>query len=184
MSEKENNQMVDILQENKPEKKLQKENTYNIDNLTKDLQSAKIISPAYAGRLGELNAILEYIYQATIFENLGNFETAKVLRHIAMDEMEHFELLAKTLIRLGVAPIYTMFPPQRDLFYTTRYVNYCTDANSMLKISIQGEEIAIKEYTKMLTKLKNDEVKNIISHILEQEKRHKEELEILQSSQN
>ena len=64
--------------------------------------------------------------------------------------MEHFNLLGRTLIRLGVAPIYTTFPPQRDLFYSSRYVNYCTDPNLMLKISIQGEETAIREYTNML----------------------------------
>ncbi len=182
MGESENNVNDDKLDESKSN--LTNDNTYDLESITQDLRSARIISPAYAGRCGELNAILEYLYQATIFENLWQKDVARTLRRIAKDEMEHLNLLGRTLVRLGVAPIYTTFPPQRDLFYSTRYINYCTDPNLMLKISIQGEETAIKNYTNMLNILTNEQIKRIISYILEQEKQHLEELNELYKTLN
>lgn len=187
MSENEDNQNVDDVQDNTEvvaSPKSLDNGTYNLDNITQDLRSARIISSAYASRTGELNAILEYMYEATIFDSYGQNDIANTFRRIAMDEMEHFDLLAKTLIRLGVAPIYTAFPPQRDMFYSTRYVNYCSDSQRMLSIAIQSEEFAIKDYTKMLSILQNNEVKNVISFILEQEKGHLETLKNLRLTQN
>ena len=157
--------------------------SFNLDNITTDYRTAKIISPAYATKTGELNAILEYLFQSTVFENLGQKNISNTLTLIAKEEMEHFSLLAKTLIRLGVAPIYTFFPPQRDMFYSARYVNYCTEPKRMLQISIQGEQFAITQYTKILNLLNNTEVKNVITYILEQEKQHLSTLLSLQNSQ-
>ena len=182
MGERENNVNDDKLRENKPN--LTNDNTYDLESITQDLRSARIISPAYAGRCGELNTILEYLYQATVFENLEHNNISGTLRHIAKEEMEHFNLLGRTLIRLGVAPIYTTLPPQRDLFYSSRYVNYCMDTNLMLKISSKGEETAIREYTNMLKVLTNEQVKRVITYILEQEKHHLEELKGLYNTLN
>lgn len=156
---------------------------FNLDNIKVDYRTAKIISPAYSTKTGELNAILEYLFQATVFENMEQKDTANTLFRLAQEEMSHFSLLAKTLIRLGVAPIYTFFPPQRDMFYSARYVNFCTEPKKMLQISIQGEQFAINQYTKILNLLENSEVKNIITYILEQEKQHLATLLKLQNDQ-
>ena len=54
----------------------------------------------------------------------------------------------------------------------------------MLKISIQGEETAIREYTNMLKVLTNEQVKRVITYILEQEKHHLDELKGLYNTLN
>ena len=148
------------------------EEIYNLNEITNDLFSAKIISPAYAGRNSELTAILNYNFQSLIFDGLGRKDIAETLTRISIDEMRHLELLGKTLYRLGVTPIYTAFPPLRDMYFTTRYINYITDPVLIIKLDIAGEQNAILSYERMLTKLTNHQVKLVIESILISERRH------------
>ena len=152
---------------------------FDLSTLSTDLCSAKIISSAYAGRDGELSAILQYLYQTINFDMFGYTNIANQLKNIAIQEMKHFELLGKTLIRLGANPIYTRFPPIRDNYFTTRYVNYINNPKQMLSISLNGEKCAIKEYDCMIQKLKNQTVINIIQSIKNQEEEHVKILENL-----
>ena len=63
-----------------------------LTNIKKNLRFARFISPLYASAHGELSAILGYTYYATNFENYFSEETAKILKCIAIAEMEHFEI--------------------------------------------------------------------------------------------
>ncbi len=146
---------------------------YDLSTLSTDIQSARIISPAYSSRRSELAAILQYLYYGIIFENLGYNEIANQLFAIGEQEMHHFQLLAQTLIRLGVDPIYTAFPPQRDAYFTTRFINYITtNKEAMIKSAICDEECAIKQYDSMLSRLTNQTVIDIITHIRDMEYKH------------
>lgn len=149
---------------------------YNLNNIFVDKCSAHIISPAYSGRNSELTAILQYVYQHMIFDNLKYVYIAEQLEKILLEEMKHFELLGKTLLRLGVTPIYTAYPTIRDNYFTSRYVNYTTKPRQMLLSSIIGEQQAINTYKNMLNRLTNQEVKNVISYILMEEVKHLEVL--------
>ena len=149
-------------------------NTLNsyLSQLTNDTESAKIISPAYSGRNSELTAILQYIYYAVVLDKENYNDIAKQLMEIGEDEMHHFHILAQTLIRLGVDPIYTLFPPQRDCYYTTRYVCYVKEISRILKKALLDENNAIKMYTEMISKLKNEPVKQIITILKDKETEH------------
>lgn len=152
---------------------------YNLDNIYEDKMSVRIISPAYSGKNGELTAILQYVYQNMIFENLNYKYIAEQLEKILLEEMNHFELLGKTILRLGVDPIYTAYPPIRDNYYNSRFVNYTTNPRQMLLSSIIGEQQAINDYKNILNKLTNQEVKNVIKYILQEEEQHLKILEEL-----
>ena len=147
------------------------------ENICPDAFSLRIISPAYAGSDGELNAVLQYIYHAFFFDKKGYGDIAKLLRGIALAEMRHLDILGETILALGAAPIYSRYPASSFNFYSSKYVSYSCSLKNMLEDDILGERRAVTAYKKMLCCLKNEQVKAIISRILEDEILHVEKLE-------
>ena len=146
----------------------------SIDGITKDIQSADIISPAYAGLHGELTAILQYTFQNMVFGYQNSEYYAELLESISVAEMRHFELLGKMLIKLGVTPVMSQIPPYKQNFFNTSAVNYSTAPQKMLMDSIEGELEAIRMYKSMLNKLKNEDVAAVIKRIILDEMLHVE----------
>ena len=146
-------------------------------DLSRDAYSLRIISPAYASSVGELNTTLQYVYHSFFFEKEGYNEISKTLMRIAVAEMYHFQLLGKTILALGVAPVYTQFPPSNFNFYSAKYVSYSRTLKDMLEDDLLGERHAVSSYSKMLKCLKNQSVIKIIGRILEDEKLHVATLE-------
>ena len=64
------------------------------------LQIIRALSPAYAGRDGELTATLQYVYQSILLDGCGKQEEAKKLLHIAVEEMRHLEEIGGILERM------------------------------------------------------------------------------------
>lgn len=148
-----------------------------LDDVKEDCNALRIISPAYAGRNGELTAILQYVYQSIVFGELGNPETAKTLVSVAVDEMRHLELLGTAIVKLGAPPMFTACPPYPVGYYSAANVNYARAPRQMICADICAEENTVAEYERMLCTLKNPPVSALISRILSDEKRH---LQILQ----
>ncbi len=143
----------------------------SLDSIEPDAISAKIISPAYSGQESELTAVMQYVYHHFYFEE-GWEEIANGLMKIAIAEMEHFEILGKLLLKLGVDPVYTWCPPLKWNFYNTGNVSYTKTPQKMLMDDITGELLAIKEYEKMLSCLQNEEVSAVIARIILDEQLH------------
>lgn len=142
------------------------------DGICPDAYSLAVISPAYASSTGELNAILQYLYHYFNFEQQGLKEYAETLESIAIAEMLHLKLLGETIAALGAQPIYCQYPPTAYNFYSTKFVSYSRNLINMIEDDIMDEKHAICQYSKMLTRLKNEQVKKIVSRILEDEKLH------------
>lgn len=151
------------------------------DGICPDAYSLAVISPAYASSTGELNAILQYFYHFFNFEQQGLKEYAETLEGIAIAEMLHLKLLGETITALGSQPIYCQYPPTAYNFYSTKFVSYSRNLVNMIEDDIMDEKHAICQYKKMLTRLKNEQVKAIVSRILEDEKLH---LEVLKNILN
>ncbi len=95
--------------------------------------------------------------------------------------MLHLELLGKTIMALGAQPIYCQNPPTAFNFYSAKYVTYSRNLVNMIEDDILSEKRAIALYVKMLTRLKDEQVKKIINRILEDERLHLQALkEILE----
>lgn len=146
------------------------------EGICPDAYSLAVISPAYASPKGELNAILQYFYHFFCFDKHGLKEYADVLESIAIAEMLHLKLLGRTITALGAQPIYCQTPSTAYNFYSTKYVTYSRNFVNMIEDDIMGEKHAICQYSKMLTRLRNENVKQIVSRILEDEKLHLETL--------
>lgn len=142
------------------------------DGICPDAYSLAVISPAYASSTGELNAILQYLYHFFNFNKHGLEEYAETLESIAIAEMLHLKLLGETIMALGAQPIYCQNPPTAYNFYSTKFVSYSRNLVNMIEDDIMGEKHTICQYTKMLKRLKNEQVKAIVSRIMEDEKLH------------
>ena len=148
------------------------ETTLTLDTIKEDPQTLRLISPAYAGREGELTAVLQYVYQSVIFSAAGEEETAKTLVRIAVNEMHHLEILATVIAKLGAPPVFTSCPPYPVGYYSAACVNYTKEPRRMICADICAEENAIAAYERILCMIKNPPVAAVVSHILEEEKGH------------
>ena len=140
----------------------------------RDECSVRIISPAYAGGASEMTAILQYIYHAVHFDCAGNKKFARILRDIAITEMHHLDMLAEMFCAMGVSPVYSACPPCFCDFYSTRNVSYSCTPQRMIMDDINGEREAIRDYERMLCKLKNEQAGAVISRIILDEQLHLE----------
>lgn len=144
----------------------------SIDDLQTDYYSAEIISKAYAGTHGELATILQYVYHHLNFQDAEQYEIASTLMAISIGEMKHLDILGETLLKLGVDPIFTRFPPYKCDYFNTSNVRYSKTPKKMIMDDITGELVAIEEYKDMINRLKNENVSAIISRIILDEELH------------
>lgn len=142
------------------------------DGICPDAYSLAVISPAYASSTGELNAVLQYIYHSFIFDKQGKKEYAEALESIAIAEMIHLKLLGKIIANLGAQPLYCQNPSTAYNFYSTKFVAYSRCLVDMIEDDILGEKHAICQYTKILSRLKNEQIKAIVSRIRDDEELH------------
>ena len=133
---------------------------------------------AVSGKDGEITAILTYLFQHLV---TSNEKISDALIKISKDEMEHMEALSHLIASLGEMPY---FVDANNNFFTSRYVNYETTPNIFLKQNIEGEKMAIKEYTRILENTDNENVKAVISEIIEDEKSHLDTFKRLLESVN
>ena len=149
----------------------------SLEGIQEDYRTLRIVSPAYAGREGELTATLQYVYQSVYLGARGKEELSRLLIEIAVTEMHHIQILGSLITRLGAPPVFTACPPYPVGFYSASCVNYAKSPEAMLTADIRGERNAIAEYESMLRSLQNAQVREIISRIVEDEKIHVSELE-------
>ncbi len=147
------------------------------EGICPDAFSLRIISPAYASPVSELNAVLQYIYHSFFFAKNGYNDYADTLMSIAVAEMKHLDILGETILALGAPPIYARYPANGFDFYSSKYVSYSRTLKNMLEDDINGERQAICGYRKMLKTLKNECIIKIVSRIIEDELLHLETLE-------
>ena len=148
-----------------------------LDKIKTDCAALRVVSPAYAGKCGELTAILQYVYQSVLLSARGEEHAAKVVRRIAADEMRHLQILGTLICRLGAPPVFTACPPYPVSYYSASCVNYVRGTREMIAADIRAEKSAIASYCRMLELLENPAVREVISALLKEERRHLEILE-------
>ncbi|MBO5046091.1 MAG: manganese catalase family protein [Clostridia bacterium] len=151
----------------------------SLDGVGEDHRSLRIISPAYAGREGEMTAILQYVYQSIVLGARCEEEVARALHQISVDEMMHLQLLGTLICKLGAPPTFTSCPPYPVGYYSASNVDYTRSPQKMILSDIAAERAAIAAYEKMLLQLTNERVRAVISAICEEEREHLCRLETL-----
>jgi bacterioferritin len=96
----------------------------------------KLLNKAAAG---ELQAIIQYMWQHVMVHGLSSPGMADVLRNTAIDEMKHYEKIAERLDYLGVVPTTVPDP-----------ISHSRTTKGIIKDDIKAEEDAIKLYKHIL----------------------------------
>ena len=99
--------------------------------------------PAYKGTNGfsEMNAIIQYISQEAMWEDIG-----QLMMGIALVEMKHLDKLGDLILDLG-GNIHTQK-------YETTHVEYGTSAEDAVRPGIKAEKETIANYNTIIDKIK------------------------------
>lgn len=139
-----------------------------IENATADLKTVAVLKNLASSSVGELEAVLTYIYQS-IIANKTHKDIANLLEEIAIVEMEHMDMLMNAITAFGGVPKYE---DCNGTMYSTKFINYTQKLSEMLNNNIAAENIAIKDYTQAINLVSNDSLIKLFERIIMDEKRH------------
>lgn len=135
----------------------------------KDIEIAKGLLNAYAGRVSEDSAIHDYVFQMMMQDNE---DIKKILKGISIVEMHHLEILGKLIYALGLTPLFASVEENHTKWFSGEYVNYEKNWKQTLRDNIYQEEAAIRNYEKIILKTKDENVKHILKRIILDERVH------------
>lgn len=135
----------------------------------KDVEIAKDLLNAYAGRISEDTAIHDYVFQMMMQDQE---EIKKILKGISIVEMHHLEILGRLIYALGLTPLFASVEENRTKWFSGEYVNYEKNWSQTLMDNIFQEELAIKNYEKIIAKTSDENVQYILKRIILDERVH------------
>ncbi len=139
-----------------------------------DLRDAMLLQEDYASKESETTAILTYVYQVYIIDQMDE-TIADIIEHIAIAEMIHHEKLGIMIAQLGGTPaIYS-----KNGWWSGSYINYTKNIRDMLIHDIKAEQEAIANYKRTILRLNNDSIKEVIQRIILDEELHIETFKAL-----
>jgi len=130
-----------------------------------DVKQLKMLT---TGRNGELTAVLTYLYQHYILNEM-NPDLAKDLEQISLVEMEHYELLSEAIVDFGGDPNLTN--GQGDI-WTGRNIDTTKEVKRMLKNDIKSEKMAIADYNRAAKDTRNESLAELYLRIAKDEALH------------
>ena len=143
-----------------------------------DLTTATILKNLASSRVGELPAVLQYVYQSVIADQT-NSEIAAILEEIGVVEMIHLDMLMHAISMFGGIPKYE---DSQNNYFSTSNLNYTQKLSDMLENNIHAELTAIENYKFAISRVKNESLKRLFERIIEDEQRHVEIFKLIRSS--
>ncbi len=138
-----------------------------------NIEYAKILIHDYAGTVSEDTAVHLYMYQNFLqYDEWAEF--AEIIEKIAIVEMKHLELLGRTILKLGLNPIYATFSSENNniIYWGSENVDYTDRLKQMLRADIVAETEAIKQYKLHWKIIEDKYIRALIERILEDEEEH------------
>lgn len=100
----------------------------------------------------------------------NNEHIKKILLNIAIEEMHHLDILGTILVKLGEKALYRSSDNKE---WNSNYVKYnICNLKEMIELNIKSENIAIKEYQKLMNYTRNIYLKRIYERIILDETNH------------
>lgn len=147
-----------------------------IQKNNKDDKLIKKLFDIYAGSKGELTATLQYLFESYSLKLKDNYdEIMDILNKIAICEMKHVELIAEIIQSMGVEPKfckYIDYDYSICNYWSAGNIKYITDIAKFLEYNIKLEQIAIDDYKEAIKLSNSDNIKAILSEILDDENAH------------
>lgn len=135
-----------------------------------------ILKRIYAGSKSEMTSIMQYVYQKSIFSNVPALSNvAKALEEISVKEMQHYEILSRIMVGCNIDPkncVYIDGNVDVCDFWKASSVDYTKDIAKMFESNILLEQKAIAEYAYLLSVTQDNNLKEIIERIIQDEKTH------------
>ncbi len=130
--------------------------------MKKVLEVEEIIRLLNEDFVREIEATMIYVRNAFIMDQC---DPSRVTENIAIDEMRHMNWLADLIVKKGGKP--SMEHKELDFGGN--------DLKSQLERQIALEAEGIERYKQQIDAINDAEVKGILKHILDEEKRHQKE---------
>ena len=139
-------------------------------NIRKNLKYANMLHDNFAGEIGELTAVTQYIYEHIELKKYDNF--SKILLSIAIEEMHHLDLLGDLIKKLGGIPYYTN---KNKCAWNGENIKYhFATVYEMLTYNIESEKKAIECYKEAIKYTQNKSIRDLLERIILDEKTHLE----------
>lgn len=139
-----------------------------IINATMDRETVAILKNLATSKTGELGGILQYIYQSVV-SNRVNQDIASIFEEIGIVEMMHLEMLMNAIVSFGGVPKYE---DAMGNAFNVSNINYSLKLKDMLQTNIKDEQLAIEDYTKAISRVKNSSLKELLERIKLDEEHH------------
>lgn len=151
-----------------------------IKNLCKNSYYSGILQNLYSGSEGEVITFLQFRYHSYILERF-NEPVSQILKKIALDDLKHQELLADAIVMTSGDPVYYN---SESKWISGRQIDYIKDTKQILLQNLKLKEKVIIDYKIAISKIDNQQIKALLSSILEEEQSHRTELKTLMSKLN
>ncbi|MFR0822001.1 MAG: manganese catalase family protein [Clostridia bacterium] len=140
----------------------------SISNLRPNTTYATLLYDDFSGNLGELSAVLQYVYEHIQFVNYA--EISKVMLSIAIQEMRHLDLVGNLIKTLGRQPT---FISSMGETWSAKDIRYKTgNLQETMTYNIQTEKAAIAGYKKAIGYTKNRDIQKLFDRIILDEENH------------
>ena len=130
---------------------------------------AKLLSIPYASNGGELASILFYTYGHLVTAS-RNERLSELLRCISITEMRHFEILGSLIVMLGGSP--RLWAADSRGCFGAQNIVYSDDSQRIIRTAISMEREAAETYKRILGKISDGYVAEILQRIILDEEHH------------
>ena len=141
-----------------------------IVNVEQDAQTIAVLKNLATSKVGELNAVLQYIYQAVISHDI-NEDISSVFEEIGIVEMMHLDMLMHAIRMFGGVPRYE---DSNGNLYNVSAINYSLKLKDMLTNNIKAEKEGIEAYKRAKNIVKNQSLKDLFDRFILDEQKHLE----------
>ena len=142
----------------------------NTEGTILEEKTLKMVEKAFGGKISEMTAVTQYMFQHIITENKS---IKHALKQIAITEMKHYEILGNLLNNSNSTPFLGSIN-FKDNFETWNgsYIYYNKNIKNYLLNNIESEKNAILNYKEIINNSNDLRVKDIFTRIIEDEYRH------------
>lgn len=139
-------------------------------NIRQNQRYANLLYDNFAGNMGELTSVTQYIYEHIELKRYESF--SKILLSIAIEEMKHLELIGELIRKLGKKSYYI---DKNQCAWNAENIKYhFNSVYDMLAFNIESEKKAILNYKEVIKFTQNKSIKDLIERIILDEQTHLE----------
>ena len=139
-------------------------------NIRQNKRYTEVLYNSFAGEEGELTAVTQYIYEHIELKKFESF--SKILLSIAIEEMQHLELIGNLIRKLGGKPYYIN---KEKCFWSSKNIKYhFNSVFDMLNYNIESEKRAIEGYREAIKNTQNKSIQQLLDRIILDEQTHLE----------